>query len=63
MVEKGPADLDLLVPAVHLSLQHVDDLRLPVQNLFLLMQLLLQSLQQLGGNRKLEGVSKRFIGR
>lgn len=40
-------DLDLQVPAVHLSLQDVDNLSFAQQHLLLLMELLLQRLQQL----------------
>lgn len=41
------ADLYLLVPAVHLPLQNVDDLRFPQQNLLLLVELLFQGLEKL----------------
>lgn len=44
---KVVSDLYLLVPAVHLSLQNVDDLRFTQQHLLLLVELLLQSLQEL----------------
>lgn len=42
----GP-DLYLLVPAIHLPLQNIDDLRSSQQHLLLLMELLLQGLQKL----------------
>lgn len=58
-------DLDLLVPAIHLSLENIDDLSFTQQHLLLLMKLLFQSLQKLKRRQKhvlnIQQHSKRFI--
>lgn len=41
------SDLYLLVPAIHLPLQNVNDLRSSQQHLLLLMELLFQGLEKL----------------